>query len=43
MLVGSKPVVRDGVATHVIRFYVDVTEARGAVGMAYAWRSCSFR
>lgn len=35
MLVGSRPVLEAGVATNVIRFYVDVTEARGAVGMAY--------
>ena len=36
MLAGSKPVVIDGVATHVVRFYIDVTEARGAINMAYA-------
>ncbi|MEN6594782.1 MAG: HAMP domain-containing sensor histidine kinase [Clostridiaceae bacterium] len=36
MLIGSKPFLEEGVATHVIRFYVDITEARGAVGMAYA-------
>lgn len=35
MLIGSRPFLDEGVATHVIRFYVDVTEARGAVGMAY--------
>ncbi len=35
MLVGSKALLEDGVATHVIRFFVDITEARGAVGMAY--------
>ena len=35
MLIGSKALLEDGVATHVIRFFVDVTEARGAVGMAY--------
>ncbi len=36
MLAGSKPVVIDGVATHVVRFYIDITEARGAINMAYA-------
>jgi len=36
ILVGSKPVVREGVATHVVRFYIDVTQARSAVGMVYA-------
>jgi len=35
MLIGSRPLLEEGVATHVIRFYVDITEARGAVGMAY--------
>ena len=35
MLAGSKPVVTNGVATHVVRFYIDVTEARGAINMAY--------
>ena len=35
MLIGSKALLEEGVATHVIRFFVDVTEARGAVGMAY--------
>lgn len=35
MLIGSRPLLDEGVATHVIRFYVDITEARGAVGMAY--------
>jgi signal transduction histidine kinase len=35
MLVGSKAILEEGVATNVIRFFVDVTEARGAVGMAY--------
>lgn len=35
MLIGSRPMLEEGVATHVIRFYVDITEARGAVGMAY--------
>lgn len=35
MLVGSKALLEDGVATHVIRFFVDITEPRGAVGMAY--------
>ena len=35
MLVGTKPVVRDGVATHVVRFYIDITEAQGAISMAY--------
>ena len=36
MLTGTKPVITDGVATHVVRFYIDITDARGAVGMAYA-------
>jgi len=35
MLIGSKALLEDGVATHVIRFFVDITEPRGAVGMAY--------
>ncbi len=36
MLVGTKAgLEQDGVATHVIRFYVDITNARGAVAMAY--------
>lgn len=35
MLVGSKPVVKDGAATHVVRFYLDITEARGAVSLAF--------
>jgi signal transduction histidine kinase len=35
-LVGTKPVVRDGVATHVVRFHIDVTQARGALNMVYA-------
>ena len=36
MLIGTKPVVRDGVATHVVRFYIDITQARSAVSMVYA-------
>ncbi len=36
MLIGSKPVIRDGVATHVVRFYIDISEALGAISMAYA-------
>ena len=36
MLIGTKPVVRDGVATHVVRFYIDNTQARSAVSMVYA-------
>lgn len=35
MLIGTKPVMDDGVASYVIRFYVDITEARGAVTVAY--------
>ena len=36
MLVGTKSVMeREGVGMHVIRFYVDITNARGAVAMAY--------
>jgi len=35
MLIGTKPVMDDGVASYVIRFYVDITEARGAVTIAY--------
>jgi signal transduction histidine kinase len=35
MLIGTKPVMDDGVASYVIRFYVDITEARGAVSVAY--------
>ena len=35
MLIGTKPVYEDGVATHVVRFYSDITEARGAIAMAY--------
>ncbi len=35
MLIGTKPVMDDGVASYVIRFYVDITDARGAVAVAY--------
>ncbi len=35
MLIGTKPVYEDGVATHVVRFYADITDARGAIAMAY--------
>lgn len=35
MLIGTKPVYEDGVATHVVRFYSDITDARGAIAMAY--------
>lgn len=35
MLVGTKPVFQDGAATHVVRFYVDITQARSAVNMVY--------
>jgi len=35
MLVGSRPIYQDGVATHVVRFFVDISEARGAVSTAY--------
>ncbi len=35
-LVGTKPVVRDGVASHVVRFHTDVTEVRGALNMVFA-------
>jgi len=35
MLVGTKPVYTDGAATHVVRFYVDISGARSAIGLAY--------
>lgn len=35
MLIGTKPVMDDGVASYVIRFYVDITDARGAVAVAF--------
>jgi signal transduction histidine kinase len=35
MLIGTKPIYEDGVATHVVRFFSDITDTRGAIAIAY--------